>query len=570
MPARIQVWIGAAVLLVMAAGAAGRQPELAYRWVYMAHNLQVRENAEEVQRLMRRARAAGYNGVALADYKLQILDRVPEHYFANLAAVKATAKELGLGLYPAVCQVGHAGGILSHDPNLIEGQQVRDSVFVAGADGWADVAPDPAVALRNGGFEEAAGERLSGYFMQDSPGRSTRIDAATVHGGAGSLLMEGIAGVNPEHGTCRVAQTVKVAPWRQYHISAWIRTEGFDRPGSVRIQAMAGGRLLSSTDIGVKPTQEWTRHHVVFNSGEHTSVNVYFGVWGGRGGRLWWDDAAVEEVGLLNVIRRPGAPLTVRGDAGGAVYEEGVDFEPVKDPRMGTAPWAGEYEVYHAPPRLRLTAGSRIRPGERLLVSFTHAITTDRGKSALCLSEPGSYALLESEAARVVEHVGPSGLFMAHDEVRVMNACGACRARGVTPGAILAGNAARCAGLCAAAMGGRGEVFVWSDMFDPFHNAVDGYYLVDGTLAGSWEGLPASVVVVNWNSAAAAESLAFFDGRGHRQILAAAFDSRPERIRPWMEQAEGMRTPLAGVMYTTWNNNYANLEAFAKAAWGGE
>lgn len=568
MRAKLMLAGGVAGVLALGAAAAGQQPALEYRWVYMAHNLQVKENADEVQRLMRRAKAVGYNGVCLADYKLQILDTVPRHYFANLDAVKATAKELGMGLYPAVCQVGHAGGILSHDPNLIEGQQVRDGVFVAGGDGWA--GPAAAGVLENGGFEDARGEKLAGYFMQDSPGQSTRMDGEIVHGGSWSLRMERIGELNPEYGNCRVAQAVKVAPWRQYHISAWIRTEGFDRAANVRIQALAGSERLSSTDLGVKPTQGWTRHDVVFNSGEHTSVNVYFGVWGGKGGRIWWDDAAVEEAGLLNVIRRPGAPLTVRAEGGGAVYEEGRDFEPVRDPKMGTVPWPGSYGVYHEPPRLRLTPGSRIRAGERLLVSYTHAITTEEGKAALCLSEPGSYALLEAEAKRVVERVGPAGLFMAHDEIRVMNWCGACRGRGLTPGAMLADNAGRCAAICAGALGGRGEVFVWSDMFDPHHNAVERYYLVNGTLAGSWEGLPRSVVVVNWNSWAAGKSLAFFDGRGNRQLLAGYYDAPVERIRPWMEEARSLKTPLAGVMYTTWRGNYADLEAFARAAWGAE
>ena len=36
-------------------------------------------------------------------------------------------------------------------------------------------------------------------------------------------------------------------------------------------------------------------------------------------------------------------------------------------------------------------------------------------------------------------------------------------------------------------------IYVWNDMFDPFHNAVNDYYLVRGDLKGSWEGLPKDV-----------------------------------------------------------------------------
>ena len=53
---------------------------------------------------------------------------------------------------------------------------------------------------------------------------------------------------------------------------------------------------------------------------------------------------------------------------------------------------------------------------------------------------------------------------------------------------------------------------VWDDMFDPYHNAVNDYYLVPTSLAGSWnvrnyfylvlvipfQGLACGTVVFNW------------------------------------------------------------------------
>jgi hypothetical protein len=36
----------------------------------------------------------------------------------------------------------------------------------------------------------------------------------------------------------------------------------------------------------------------------------------------------------MNVVRRKGAPLTVRDEATGIVYEEGHDFAPVTDPHL--------------------------------------------------------------------------------------------------------------------------------------------------------------------------------------------------------------------------------------------
>ena len=51
---------------------------------------------------------------------------------------------------------------------------------------------------------------------------------------------------------------------------------------------------------------------------------------------------------------------------------------------------------------------------------------------------------------------------------------------------------------------------IWSDMFDPHHNAVKDFYLVNGNLSGSWEGLPKDTIIMNWNSGKPAPSLKHF------------------------------------------------------------
>eukprot|EP01051_Picozoa_sp_SAG22_P033257 SAG22_NODE_14481_length_373_cov_1.321168_1_plen_53_part_01 len=39
-----------------------------------------------------------------------------------------------------------------------------------------------------------------------------------------------------------------------------------------------------------------------------------------------------------------------------------------------------------------------------------------------------------------------------------------------------------------------------ANRFNPFHNAGDEYFLVNGTLAGSWQGLDERVVIINWGA----------------------------------------------------------------------
>ena len=57
-----------------------------------------------------------------------------------------------------------------------------------------------------------------------------------------------------------------------------------------------------------------------------------------------------------------------------------------------------------------------------------------------------------------------------------------------------------------------GEIYVWNDMFDPFHNAHDHYALINGDLSGSWEGLDKDVIIANWYFDRRDENLPFFAG----------------------------------------------------------
>ena len=150
---------------------------------------------------------------------------------------------------------------------------------------------------------------------------------------------------------------------------------------------------------------------------------------------------------------------------------------------------------------------------------------------------------------------------MSHDEFRALGWDESCQRTHDTPGKLLAENVRKCSELLKPA-----RAYVWSDMFDPHHNAVKGpYYLVNGPWTDSWEGLDKSVVIMNWNFGKRDQSLAFFADRGHRQILAGYYDHKPEQVKDWLRSASKVQGVI-GVMYTTWRNDYSNIEAFAKLA----
>jgi hypothetical protein len=266
---------------------------------------------------------------------------------------------------------------------------------------------------------------------------------------------------------------------------------------------------------------------------------------------LEWKNWRIEEAGLTNVLRRPGTPCVVKG------YEEGRDYEPIKDPRLGREPWPGEFQSWHEPPVIRTKT---IPDGTRLRVSWYHPAIIYDGQVCCCLTERKTGSLLIDEARRVKAAWRTKGYMMGYDEVRTLNQDDSCRQKHLDAGEILAKHVRGCTTLL------RGsDIYVWSDMFDPHHNAVKDYYLVRGDLAGSWEGLDESVVVVNWNFQKRDQSLKFFADRGHRQVIAGYYDGPLDDVQKWIDSANKV-DGVIGVMYTTWQNDYGKIADFATAA----
>jgi hypothetical protein len=489
-------------------------------WLYYATNLQVDENVDQLEQIWRRAAASGYSRVLLTDSKfarLGSLGDATKTYFNNINRVKRVAANLKMELIPALFSVGYSNNMLWHDANLAEGLPVKDALFVVSA-GKARLLPEPPVSLK--------------------PMPGWKDDSV--------ILAGGVATVANHKGNARFTYPLTVSPYRCYHVSVAIQTKDFT--GTPEIKALAGDRSLQLQNLGVQRTQDWKEHHVVFNSLDNRQVNLYFGVWGDAQGELQWKNWRIEEAGLTNVLRRPGAPCVVKG------YTEGLDYEPINDPHLGNDPWPGEYRSWHEPPDIKT---KNIPDGTRLRVSWYHPAIIYDGQVSCCPSEPKTANLLADEARRMKAAWGAKGYMMSHDEIRTLNWDESCQQRHLEAGAILADNARTCAKLL------RGkDIYVWSDMFDPHHNAVKDYYLVRGDLGGSWEGLDKNVIVVNWNFEKRDESLKFFADRGHAQVIAGYYDGQISDARKWMESAAKVNG-LVGIMYTTWRSNYNDLEAFA-------
>ncbi|MEO5917729.1 MAG: hypothetical protein ABIS50_26090 [Luteolibacter sp.] len=504
------------------------------RWIYLPANFQVGAEVERVDGLLVRAVAAGYTHALIQDSKFSRLATVTTEYRPNVEKVKATAKRLGIELVPAVFPVGYSNDILFHDPNLAEGLPVRDALFVV-KDGVAGIVSDPPVSLPSTTSKEGWG------FVDDT-----------------IVPDDGAMRSKPMTENARLMKKLKVSPFRQYHVSVEIRTEGL-AGGKPEIKALGkDGRSLQWTNLAAKADQPWTRYDVTFNSLNNDELTLYLGVWGGHRGTLWWRDAGIGECGPVNLLRRDGKFLTIKS-VGGKILVEEKDFEPVTNPLTGTTPWPGAFKPWHEPPVLRVKG---MPDGEKLRVSYYHAHIIYDEQVCGCVEEPAFQMLLRNQAKEVADLWETKTHFMSHDEWRLLGWDPACVKSGKTPGKIAADNLRLCTDILRKQVAG-GRILVWNDIFDPYHNAVKNYYLANGSFEGSWEGLTPGVEIMNWNFGKRDDSLPFFSKLGHPQLIAGFYDGDLSDVDAWLASAKNVKR-MKGFMYTTWRQDYSKLEAVAE------
>ena len=271
-------------------------------------------------------------------------------------------------------------------------------------------------------------------------------------------------------------------------------------------------------------------------------------------GKSWVDGVRVEEVGLVNVLRRPGTPLTVRGDDSQVVYVEGRDYDRVVDSQLN-------FRFDHDGPPIHVLPGARIKDGERLRVSYYHGFSINDGQTTICMGEPKTYEIWRDMARRMHTAAAPPRYVLSMDEIREGGTCEACRGR----------NMGQLLGECLSKqfqmlreVNPKVDVWVWSDMLDPNHNAHGNYYLVQGDYTGSWNYIPKEMGIVTWYYERRALSLPFFSKLGFRTLGGAYYDADTlDNPRGWLSELE--KTPNAqGICYTTWQNKYGLLADFGK------
>jgi hypothetical protein len=525
-------------------------------WLWLHSYLNNQAAVTQAESRIDAAAAAGYTGIVMWDSGVEYLQYSwwdPSY----MQQVIQHAKADGLAVMPAVAPYGHSYDELVLSPNLAEGQRVLGTEFQVDPAGASLHLVNSFRGLVNGGFENGP----AGWFSYADPGSS--VDNTVAHSGGASALLRNCPA------NCRLAQSFTVQPWRQYHLRMFYQTQNFS--GFAQIFAFADGELniqRVNQAFSLQANQGWTQWDYAFNSGPHSTIEILMGIWGGSQGSLWFDDVSLEETGLVYVIRGNSAPLSVYDPSNPShVFQEGADFGAISDPQLsGPAPYFRDY--WHQPMVPAVPAGSRLRPGQIVAMNW-YAIQPEANDAGVSLTDP---AALEwratAAAAQASVFSGASGYFFGYNEMRHMDSTASAKALNMTPAQLLDWHFNQTYNLYRS-YSPSANIYVWSDMFDPNHNAVNNYYLVEGDLTGSWTGLPADVIIMNWNIAALKTSATWFatPPYAHRQVLANYYDSGNGSASATNALAQVSGIPgIQGLMYTTWVDDYSQIAPFAVAA----
>jgi hypothetical protein len=541
-------------------------PEFPIRWVYYPMNFLVDANVTKAKTQWQQFSDLKLNGAVCGDVKYDFITEMPKKYSDSLYSTRLFAQDRFFNFIPSIFSFGYSNSLMYFDPNFASGLPVNGQKFIIESD-TARLIPSVNVTMPNGGLENHNGNNFPGFQFIDQPGVLSFADTDIKYSGNTSVRFEGFeqAGNNPN---ARVVYRTAVAPFKQYKISCAVRTENLMPNGDIRITVLnTKGKQLNYANTNVPTTTSgWKKIDVVINSLDNDTIAIYWGVWGARSGKIWWDDLSISELAFVNLLRREGTPLNVDNPLVDLIIREGVDFDTLRDPKLGKLnSWYGDFDTYHQPPKFKIKNNS-IKNGDTLYMSYYHAITVYDGQVMVTMSDDNLYNQIEKQFKILDSILNPKYYFMNHDEIRTMNWDNGDLNKMMTPGQLLADNTIKCNNIIKK-YNKNADIWDWSDMFDEFHNAVKkDYYLVNGDLTGSADLIDNNIGIVNWNSGKVQNSLNFFSSKGFRQIASPYYDTDENSIRNWKNNSRNTIN-FQGMMYTTWAKNYTYIPHFAEYAW---
>ena len=476
---------------------------------------------------------------------------------ARFLEAKRIAEANGIGIVPMIWSTGYAT-MTGVDASLIESVFMPNMPYVAKG---GRLVPDKGSGniLENGGFERLAKspDRFEAWSAE-KPGLISFVDTETFRSGKASIRMEPGPGKD-QYDHARLSQHVALKPGRLYRASAWFKVSGLNTAnGHLRLQvyldktAKGPGMNGGKTAYDIAEADGWKEVAFEFATGESAGARIWCGTWGAKEGKFWVDDVSVEEIGLKAIAQHEDSPRTIRSAATGKAYELGKDWlNPANK-------WSSKGIEFPLP------KGSAIKEGERVLLdTYIPGRSGPKMQISSCMSDPKLYELFRKSAEALEELLHPDKWFLSLDEVRNGGTCPLCAARRTDMAHILAGCVLKQHEIIRSVHPGA-EIYAWSDMFDPFHNAKDKVCGCKGTFVGIWDLIPRDVIMVLWHGGVLDKSVPFFTEHGFKVMGSVCCDSKKlDMVGKWktaVESAPGSK----GFMYTTWRRDFGQLDGFAE------
>ena len=548
----MRVWCAAVVALVGVQFVRADSSTCPLRWTYVRNDLTKEGLFDSLSNGVERMAANGFNGFVWAcgtgeeGYDFHRCVGARRERFQRMCRF---CDQKGIEIIPLLWSVGRAHAILDYDFNFGEASPLKDLPYVSLGRTAVFEPEEKELAWRN---DEPFPDPL-------------RLD-----------IKPGSEPGKFERGT--MARTVKVRPYRRYRLTFQTRTEGvasdkrFIRDAydmSVRRsrngEPCSPGRELFWISARMK---NW--YDACFDFITCSNDEARIGIWMAEGAERGWAEFRnfkVTPLGLQKIVRREGAPMTVRSAATGKVYKEGRDWllKEVSTPVPE--------RVTDADFKLEIPVGSSIKKGERLLVSAYTLVRRAAHQAGVCMGNPALYRYFGKSMDDAIQVFGPRHRwFLPMDEIRSGGTCESCR--GIGLGKLFAACLrAQCRIIRKRVP--EAEIYVWSDMFSPFMNAREAdskhdYALCDGAFWPISKDLPKDIVPVVWSGEDLMEKeLDYFNSIGYSVLYAGFYDADTVDCFRGTGSMKAMKRAkdCCGYLYTSWKfrGNFDLLPAYGEA-----
>lgn len=478
-----------------------------HRMIHVQFDLTMRKRyVDAAYSLMDRASKVGYNGLFVMDRfvdmhsnqtKLRNVDKYKE--------MLAYARSKGLTPMPHILNNYYPVMV---DESIAEAIPVKGTRFLVNGK-EAKISSDHQVAFKNGGFGAVSNGLPANWRLEKGKPQEVTVQS-------------GVLTVTKPSNAVMLAQQVEVKPWRAYEIKVRIRTNGFDNAKYSKWDVFGADgkrkKILFRHHVGFgrwglpATTSGFVEYTADFNSLECSKVKVVLvacrvgtGYYpSGSAGVIQFDDASIREVGLYETVRRPTLPYRVTSEDGGTVYTEGTDYQLVM-----SAPLLDAQRKKPLGQKILIPAGSKIKNGQAIRLDWWQNANMERVVASASYCLPKTWEIIEKTfenvdrvypANNVWESKGARGAHVPFCEWRDGFWDLSCKAHYKNLAHYMGGTLEKMQQVMRKTVTNR-ELYVWSDMFDPYQNSQGGsvpYWMSNGVPYGSWESVPNDVIMMQW------------------------------------------------------------------------